>query len=155
MTTRREFIQSIAVVSALPLGSVTNVSASWSQEQHMESLAPAQPLYRFLVDDRFPESVSAGRVAAQQGTVVHLMRGGDVTPFWFNELSPRWNEAPAAIAGVTGHGPLFVLERLAWDHGMRVIARDELPRQPGAADAEPLFSWVIGPGNGISKMSRG
>ena len=154
MTTRREFIQNIAVVSALPLGGLTNISASWSREQHMESLAPVRPLYRFLVDDRFPESVSAGRVAAQQGTVVHLMSSGDITPFWFNELSRRWNEGPAAVAGVTGHGPLFVLEHLAWDHGMRVIVREELPREPNAGDAEPLFSWVIGPGNGLSKVSR-
>jgi hypothetical protein len=53
------------------------------------------------------------------------MNGGDITPFWFQELSVRWKQEPVAIAGVTGHGPLFVLERFAWDHGMRVIVRAE------------------------------
>lgn len=154
MTTRREFIQSLAAASALPLGGLTTtVAASGNREPHIENLTPVRPLYRFLVDDRFPESVSAGRAAAQQGSAVHLIRGGDITPFWFNELSLRWKQAPAAIAGVTGHGPLFVLEHLAWDYGLRVMVREELPREPGAGDAEPLFSWVIGPANGLSNES--
>ena len=59
----------------------------------------------------------------------------------------------AAIAGVTGHGPLFVLEHLAWDHGMKVLVREEHPRGPESGDAEPLFSWLIGPGSGLSKVS--
>jgi hypothetical protein len=42
---------------------------------------------------------------------------------------------------LTAHGPLFCLERLAWDHGMRVIARVEQSRENG----EDLFSWVIAP----------
>jgi hypothetical protein len=152
MTTRREFIQSLAAASALPLGSVTGVGASRSQENFVESSAPARPLYRFLVDDRFPESVSAGRAAAKQGTAVHAMHGGDITPFWFNDLSLRWRQSPVAVAGVTAHGPLFVLEQLARDHRMRVIVREELPRGPTADHAEPLFSWLIAPGNGESQV---
>jgi hypothetical protein len=153
MTTRREFIQSLAAASALPIGSVTRVGANSNHEKRVESAVPLGPLYRFLVDDRFPESVSAGRAAAEQGTVVHLMKGGDITPFWFHDLSLRWGQAPAAVAGVTGHGPLFVLEHLAWDHGMRVTVREEHPRGPDSADAEPLFTWLIGPGSGLSKVS--
>jgi hypothetical protein len=32
---------------------------------------------------------------------------------------------PVAIAGMTLHGPLFCLERLSWDHRMRVVYRAE------------------------------
>jgi hypothetical protein len=82
-------------------------------------------VYRFVVDDRFPASVAAGRAAAQHGAAVHVMSGGDITPFWFDDLSLRWKQEPAVIAGVTGHGPLFVLERFAWDNRMRVVVRAE------------------------------
>jgi hypothetical protein len=153
MTTRREFIQSLAAASALPFGSVTTVGASPNQEKRVENSAPVWPLYRFLVDDRFPESVSAGRAATEQGTAVHVMNAGDITPFWFTDLSLRWRQSPVAVAGVTGHGPLFVLEQLAWDHGMRVMVRQEHPRGQDSGDAEPLFSWLIGPGSGLSKVS--
>jgi len=112
---------------------------------------PVSPLYRFLVDDRFPESMSAARIAAQQETSVYLMSGGDLVLVQRAQL--HWSRTPAAIAGVTGHGSLFVLEQLARDHGMRVISREELPREPNSAYAKPVFSWVIGPGNGLSKES--
>jgi hypothetical protein len=140
------------------------------------------------------------------------MPGGDVTPFWFNNLSLQWRQTPLVVAGVTGHGPLFVLERFAWDYGMRVIVRAEhrrasnksmahelsgpdrwISRMAGLAtsgdwtksmgialtqctldpcapatltltepsifsgvensdDVEPLLSWLIGPGSGLSKV---
>ena len=63
---------------------------------------------------------------------------GDVTDVWFHDLAPRWKQGPAAVAGVTAHNSLFVLERLAWDAGLRVTARAELK------DAA-LVSWIISP----------
>jgi hypothetical protein len=55
-------------------------------------------------------------------------------------LRAAWTKQPVAIAGLTAHGPLFCLERLAWDHGMRVVFRAE---HPAGIDAEPLYSWII------------
>jgi hypothetical protein len=47
---------------------------------------------------------------------------GDVTDLWFRELQPRWAEAPFPLAGLTFYPALFCLERLAWDHGLRLKA---------------------------------
>jgi hypothetical protein len=51
--------------------------------------------------------------------------GGDMTRFWYDDLYHRWQQGQAAIAGLTAHGALFCLERLAWDQRMRVIFRAE------------------------------
>lgn len=141
MTTRREFIQMSVAASALPFTGVTSAGASATERETSGASPAAWPVYRFVVDDRFPESVAAGRAAAERGTAVQVMDGGDITPFWFDELSLRWKQERVAIAGMTGHGPLFVLERFAWDHRMRVVVRaTEKSDEP-----EPLFSWLIAP----------
>ena len=82
------------------------------------------PLYKVLYDLRFPESVAFARRAATLGVDVHAIEG-DMTRFWYDDLHHRWQRGPAAIAGLTAHGPLFCLERLAWDQGMRVVFRAE------------------------------
>lgn len=146
MATRREFIQMSIAASALSIAGVPRAVAKGGDEARAGTPTARPPLYTFIADDRFPESVAAGRTAAEQGIAVHVMRGGDITAFWFHDLSLRWKQEPVAIGGVTAHGPLFVLERLAWDHRMRVIVRDELPGSAQqSADGEPLFSWVIAP----------
>jgi hypothetical protein len=48
---------------------------------------------------------------------VHAIRG-DITDLWFHDLDLRWKQGPAPIAGLTTHGPLFCLERLAWGKGI-------------------------------------
>jgi hypothetical protein len=144
MATRREFIQMSIAASALPFARVARAGTNGGEEPRSETSDRAWSLYRFVVDDRFPESAAAGRAAARQGVTVHVMNGGDITRFWFHDLSLRWQREPVAIAGLTAHGPLFVLERFAWDHGMRVVVRDELPGSAQRSrDGEPLFSWVI------------
>ena len=64
------------------------------------------------------------RRAAARGAATHAIEG-DMTQLWYDDLYHRWRRGPAAIAGLTAHGPLFCLERLAWDHGMRVVFRAE------------------------------
>lgn len=208
MTTRREFLQGLAV-STLPLVNVGSVRSG--EVGGLFGGDTTTRIYRFLVDARFPESVSAGRAAALQGLTLQTMADGDITDFWFNDLSRCWRQAPVVVAGMTGHGALFVLERFAWDHGMRVVARVEhcrhadtgsmmhsvfgpdewvvrMERLPSSGDwisampaaltqcsvgphgqssrevpsgsrsteraeVEPLFSWLIGPGNGLSKVT--
>jgi hypothetical protein len=83
----------------------------------------AAPLYRVVYDERFPASVEFGRAAARRGELVRIE--GDISDFWFADLSHEWQRRPAPIAGLTARGPLFFLERLAWDHCMRVVFRGE------------------------------
>ena len=82
------------------------------------------PLYKVLYDTRFAASVAFARRAAARGLAVHAM-AGDMTRFWYDDLYHRWRQGPAAIAGLTAHGALFCLERLAWDQRMRVVFRGE------------------------------
>lgn len=96
-------------------------------------------LYRVVADVRFAESAAFGLEAERHGVPVVRITG-DITEFWFNDLSLRWKDDAIAIAGMTAHGPLFCLERFAWDYGLRVVERAEV-----AAAGEPLVSWVIAP----------
>jgi hypothetical protein len=98
--------------------------------------------YKVIFDERFPASVAFGVEWIARGAAVHAIRG-DITDLWFHDLDLQWKKRPAAIAGLTAHGPLFCLERLAWDHGMRVVSRIEQPTRDG--NGEPLISWVIAP----------
>ncbi len=99
-------------------------------------------LYKVIFDERFPASVAFGEVWSSRGAPVHAIRG-DITDLWFQDLDPHWKKQPVAIAGLTAHGPLFCLEQLAWNHGMRVAFRIEQPSFD--VDGEPLISWVIAP----------
>jgi len=120
------------------------------------STGPVRPpisLYKVIFDRRFPSSREFGAEARKLGLPVHEIEG-DITDLWYHDLSLRWREEPVAIAGLTAHGPLFCLERLAWDHRMRVVfrarhslwgsamrCREAGPRM--ALPHEDLFSWVI------------
>lgn len=109
-----------------------------------QSTASVSPFYKVIFDHRFPASVEFGSEMANMGAAVHGIHG-DITDLWFHDLDHRWKQGPAPIAGLTEHGPLFCLERLAWDHGMRVLSRTD---NPAVDDAEPLITWIIGPRGG-------
>src|SRR5262245_23556073 len=118
MTSRREFLKAGLAASAfLPVGARTSVAG-------VEAPAVPVALYKVLYDTRFAASVAFARRAAARGIGLHAMTG-DVTPFWYHDLYHRWRQAPVAIAGFTGHGALFCLERFAWEQRMRVVYRGE------------------------------
>ena len=94
-----------------------------------------------IYDERFPKSLTFGWKMQSLGEPTHAIRG-DVTNVWFHDLDPQWKQRPVPIAGLTAYGALFCLERLAWDHGMRVVVR-ETQREKG--DGEPLIYWTIAP----------
>jgi hypothetical protein len=102
----------------LPIGAHADLAAL------EESPAASVSLYRVLYDTRFPASVAFARRAAARGLAVHAI-AGDMTRFWYDDLYHRWRKEPAAIAGLTAHGALFCLERLAWEQRMRVVYRGE------------------------------
>ncbi len=82
------------------------------------------PLYAVVFDERFVDGVRFGREAAQLGLPTRGLRG-DVTDFWYAELHPLWKRQARPLAGLTAYAALFCLERLAWDHGMRVVYHGE------------------------------
>jgi hypothetical protein len=119
MASRREFIQAGLASLALPM------SARAAFSPGILSLAaqpPSTPLYKVVFDQRFADSRAFAGEAKNLGATVHPIQG-DITDLWFNDLYARWKMGPVAIAGLTAHGPLFCLERLAWDQRMRVVFR--------------------------------
>lgn len=139
MASRREFLQAGIAASVLPLAATGSSIAPVKRESQRENHAN---FYKVIFDERFPASVAYGDEWKLRGASVHAIHG-DITDLWFHDLDHQWKKQPVAIAGLTGHGPLFCLERLAWDHGMRVVSRIEQGAHDG--DGEPLISWVIAP----------
>ncbi|MGB6450429.1 MAG: hypothetical protein WBE92_06735 [Steroidobacteraceae bacterium] len=84
-------------------------------------------LHATVFDERFVEAVRFGREARRLGLAVRGLKG-DVTDLWFTELHPLWKRQARPIAGLTAYAALFCLERLAWDHGMRVVYHGEHAR---------------------------
>jgi len=113
MSTRREFIRTGAAVAAL-----TALDPARSDERGDSSLA----LYKVILDSAFPSSAAFGRRASELGLATHASPS-DVTSLWYHDLHPRWVQSAVAIAGLTSPESLFCLERLAWDHSMRVLFR--------------------------------
>ena len=122
MTNRREFLQIGIAASTLPLAAQAARAAGIDLAEREDGAFI--PLYKVVYDTRFADSVAFARRAEALGVAGQPITG-DMTRFWYDDLYHRWREGPAAIAGVTGHGPMFVLERLAWDQGMRVVFRAE------------------------------
>jgi hypothetical protein len=82
------------------------------------------PLAAVIVDSRHAPASDFGTRAAVQGIPVRAIEG-DITYVWQTELSALWKAGPGAIAGLTERPALFLLERLAWDHGLRVAFEAE------------------------------
>jgi hypothetical protein len=148
MARRREFLQAGLAVSALPLLTQSGLRRSdiaWGGESTVAARAEALLTLRVqkvIVDTDLSESRVFAREAARFGLATSSFTGGDATSLWYHELDPIWRERPCTIAGLTRFGPLFVLERLAWDRGMRVLYRAEHKQNSGA---ESFYSWAIGP----------
>lgn len=106
------------------------------------------PLYKVIFDERFEASVEFARRASALGATVHAIKG-DITDLWFHDLYYRWKESPVAIAGLTAHGPIFCLERLAWDERMRVVFRADHKFLPDGHVEHSLS----GPGSVLSRAS--
>jgi hypothetical protein len=162
---RREVLKGAIAAGALPMA---GGAAEWVRFRGAERVEPrGLAIHKVIVDQRVAEASSFGYEMSRRGLAVHPT-DGDITRLWTDDLYLRWRKAPVAIAGLTAHGPLFCLERLSWDFGMRVVMRADYRRAaPGAfaqaliglasleeasagarlADAETdtLIAWVIAP----------
>ncbi|MGH8263545.1 MAG: hypothetical protein ACRET4_08695 [Steroidobacteraceae bacterium] len=133
MVNRRDFFISGVAAAAFPL--VIGRASARSSVESMPGLG-ATAIYKVVYDERFPASVAYGHAAMRRGLAVQAIRG-DITDFWYYDLYPQWRKEPVAIAGLTAHGPIFCLERLSWDFGMRVSLREKRP--------DELITWMIAP----------
>jgi hypothetical protein len=132
MTNRRDFLQIGIAATALPLA--TQAARAAGIEIGATRTEPLE-LYKVVYDSRFPESLAFARRAAKLGVPTHAIEG-DMTRFWYDDLYHRWKQGPAAIAGLTAHGPMFCFERLAWDQRMRVVFRAEHRPSGGRVEHE-------------------
>ena len=121
MASRREFLQVGIAALALPISAHAALAPAAAAA---DSTRPVIPLYKAVFDERFPASVAFGTEARNLGLLTHSIRG-DITDLWFYDLDAQWKKKPVAVAGLTAQGALFCLERLAWDHGMRVVFRGD------------------------------
>lgn len=119
MTSRRGFLQIGVTAATWPLAAGVATAAGGVVGAYGRRSAP---LYKVVYDRRFTDSVAFARRMQSLGLEVHGIEG-DVTRFWYDDLYHAWRSGPAAIAGMTGQAPLFCLERLAWDQGMRLVFR--------------------------------
>ena len=151
MLSRRAFVRHGVTGSVTALvGGTTLVALATAREPSPDAVGASNnhhsKLHLAIFDHRF----AAGRQFASSSEARCIDTrpiANDVTSLWYSELYPLWKRQPAAIAGLTTYGALFCLERLAWDHGMRVLHREQHDERVAAA-GEPnqlLYSWIIAP----------
>jgi hypothetical protein len=120
MTNRREFLQTGASVSALPLaGRLLPPDARPRIDPSHASFSGA------VFDDRYAEGRSFGEAMRQLGVPVRGLANGDTTELWHDAQDLLRRKPLAAIAGTTQFGPMFVFEQLGTQRRMRVTLRVE------------------------------
>ena len=152
MINRRRFVQHsvagsvIALVGGIPVpaGAATSELSRGTSGLSRDGLLGHNPfkLHIAIFDRRFAAGRRFAKSSEAHGISTRAI-AGEVTSLWYSELHPLWKAAskdrsvqhPVAIAGLTTYGPLFCLERLAWDHGMRVLHRQEHDTRNAAWDA--------------------
>ncbi len=146
MTNRRQFLQLI------PLGTATAALTAFAAPlAAMPVLDASQPLFKFVYDSRHRAStqLASGMAVALGADHLHAMQG-DITPFWYGELQQLWQQQALAVAGLTEAGPLFCLQQLAPQYGLRVVWQQELRNAEGAT----LVSWIIAPARGAARGTQ-
>jgi hypothetical protein len=140
MANRREFVQSGIALSALAV-------APFARSAHAGATPTTLTPFKIFVDRTLEASTGFAAEAARRGASVQMI-GSDIGGAWMNQIEPRWQQSPAAIAGLTGGAPLFCLELLARGYGMRVVYRFEhAPRADGRmahymTGPEALADWA-------------
>jgi hypothetical protein len=110
-------LKSAAVLSASPLAG--NLAFAGGTDAKMA------PRVAVILDARHAKAREFGSRARDLGSTIRTIEG-DVTPLWQSELHARWKAGTSVVvAGMTERSALFVLERLAWDHNLRVIFEAE------------------------------
>lgn len=123
MVTRRDFLHCAVATTGLALGgsALSGFALPWS--------AQAADTARLRLDAVFYQpdlaaSAVFGAEARRCGVVAHAF-DGDISRLWTDGVFDAWRARPAVVAGLTTYPAFFLLERMGWDHGMRVIFRGE------------------------------
>jgi hypothetical protein len=143
MTNRREFLQIGVSATAWPLLSRAAHAAGVGEP------APAIRIATVVYDTRFAESVAFAGRSAQLGLTTRAIEA-DMTRLWYEEIYLRWQREPAAIAGLTAHGPMFCFAELARDVRMRVVFRAEHRVAAGAGAGHYITGPLAMVGDAIS-----
>lgn len=117
---RRTFLKTSLAGMAVPALCGTS---GLSLAQSLSEWAGERPA-AVISDSRFLSCQRFGTAASEAG-IKHFSVEGDITGVWFNHLDPMWRKNQHVIMGMTARQPLFILERLGWDRGMRVVLRIE------------------------------
>jgi len=117
---RRKFLKAGLAGSALPLlaglsgHSLSAALSGWADGD----------ISLVVSDARFSQARRFAAEAERAGLHSHAI-DGDITRLWRDHLLPGWRRQPGPLAGMTARQPLFCLEQLARDHGLRVVFRAE------------------------------
>ena len=161
MVNRREVVVSGLAVSILARTSAASLSSSDSSSTEW------LPVQYFVADERFREAREASRAAARSGTAL-MTFSADVTAL-YESLDLAWRSARFAVSGMTTPAGLFVLERLAWDRGLRTGYRGVHRFTSGGSVRHELFGssellrrvggerrpWASGVGRALAWWSPG
>lgn len=150
MTSRRQFLRNAAALSAAaPLAGRAAFADGRDAASGIGSAGIAG-IDAVVFDSRHAAACEFGARAGMLGAPLRPI-DGDVTDLWRSELRGRWKGSPAAVAGLTERPALFLLERLAWDHGLRVVFEAEhAPDAAGIAahrvirTADPQLARALG-----------
>lgn len=148
MTNRREFLKIGIASSSLPLAAASvraNTIGGFFTDAD-ESI----PYYKVVADDRYPESMAFAEEMDRRGYDTYILKGGDLTDFWINDLSKIWKTMPVAVAGVTNFRPVFCLEQLGRTYGTRVIYRGDHANE----DNGSVTHSVRGPAEMVAKCQQ-
>jgi hypothetical protein len=83
----------------------------------------ALPL-RVIFDRTLHAGLAFGVAAERSGMHVDAV-GADLGSYWMRTLEPLLKRAPLTLAGLTAGAPLFCLELLCRDYGLRTVYRIE------------------------------
>ena len=146
-TNRREFIKwggALAAFSAAPLA--RSADPDVRPETHRLSTV--------LVDRSNDAGAQFAAEATRRGASVRMI-GHDLGGVWMSEIEPRWRNKPAAIAGLTGAAPLFCLELMALDYGMRIVYRAEHSLRADGRMAHTTSGSASAPGSARALAAAG
>ena len=118
MLSRRVFVGAGAAVAAL---------AAWPARAlrlPLHGATGALPPLRVIFDRTLSEGIAFGTAATRRTTIVDAV-DADLGGYWLHTLEPLLKEGPLALAGLTAGAPLFCLELLCRDYGLRTVYRIE------------------------------
>src|SRR5262245_32091031 len=114
MITRRAMFQVCAGVAATPTVLAGTTGANRIEVTSAHALGA-------VLTDASTDSRAFGVAVRARGLPAHEI-GPDLADVYCRDLQPLWRDAPAVpVGGLTGAAPLFYIERLAWDAGLRIV----------------------------------